>query len=83
MSKICPICNVYEAKHQGALNMHMYHCKMKQVNINVPRETIKKDEECVHEWRFLNLKAPIERKAYEGGFIEVCKKCQDLKGWDE
>jgi len=78
MSKICPLCG-YEAKHQGALNMHMYHCKMK----NVSRGTIEENEvkeTCEHEWRFLNLKAPIERRAYEGGYIEVCKKCQELKG---
>jgi hypothetical protein len=79
MSKVCPLCG-YEAKHQGALNMHMYHCKMK--NGNVPRGTNEPNEPttCEHEWRFLNLKAPIERRAYEGGFIEVCKKCQELKG---
>jgi hypothetical protein len=50
---------------------------------NVSRGTIKQNEvqeTCEHEWRFLNLKAPIERKAYEAGYIEVCKKCQDLKG---
>lgn len=80
MTKICPLCG-YEAKHQGALNMHMYHCKMK----NVSRETFKRHvtevtETCEHEWRFLNLKAPIERKAYEAGYLEVCIKCQDLKG---
>jgi hypothetical protein len=77
MSKTCPLCG-YEAKHQGALNMHMYHCKMK----NVPRGTNNEEvtETCKHEWRFLNLKAPIERKAYESGYLEVCVKCQDLKG---
>jgi hypothetical protein len=81
MSKICPLCG-YEAKHQGALNMHMYHCKMK----NVPRGTNEEHDntlspkECSHEWRFLNLKAPIEKRAYEAGYIEVCKKCQDLRG---
>ena len=77
MGKICPICNTYEAKHQGALNMHMYHCKMKNTP-NVPRETI--ENGCEHEWRLLNLNSPIEMKAFKGGYIEVCKKCQDLKG---
>jgi hypothetical protein len=79
MSKTCSICG-YEAKHQGALNMHMYHCKMKNGK-NVPRET--NQETCNHEWRFLNLKSPIEKRAYEAGYIEVCKKCQDLKGENE
>lgn len=87
MGKICPICNTYDAKHQGALNMHMYHCKMKHstfINENVSRGTEQqKQEGCSHEWRFLNLKAPIEKRAFENGYIEVCKKCHDLKGYDE
>jgi len=80
MGKICPICKTYDAKHQGALNMHMYHCKMKNQTEIVSRETNEKPADCVHEWRFLNLRAPIEKKAYEHGYIEVCIKCQDLKG---
>jgi hypothetical protein len=77
--KICPLCG-YQAKHQGALNMHMYHCKMKNGNVSRGTNETTVPETCEHEWRFLNLKAPIERRAYEAGYIEVCKKCQDLKG---
>lgn len=79
MTKTCSICG-YEAKHQGALNMHMYHCKMKNVSRGTIEGEGQKEKECVHEWRFLNLRAPIEKKAYEHGYIEVCTKCQDLKG---
>lgn len=73
--KTCPLCGKNDLKHQGALNMHMYHCKMKQVH--VPRET---KETCKHNWRFLNLNMPIEKRAYEAGYKEVCVNCQDLKG---
>lgn len=83
MGKICPICNVYEAKHQGALNMHMYHCKIKNTPNNTIVQEKENDDVCTHDWRFLNLKSPIERKAFENGYTEVCKKCQDLKGWNE
>ncbi|MDP4170150.1 MAG: hypothetical protein Q8906_06025 [Bacillota bacterium] len=79
MSKVCPLCG-YEAKHQGALNMHMYHCKMKNVSRGTNNQEGQKEVKCDHTWRFLNLKAPIEKRAYEGGFIEVCTKCQELKG---
>lgn len=75
MSKICPICQ-YEAKHQGALNMHMYHCKMK----NVPRETKQEiSKECTHSWRLLNLQSGIEAQANKNGYMEVCKTCQTLR----
>jgi hypothetical protein len=55
---------------------------MKQVH--KPQEQQQQQHnECVHEWRFLNLKAPIERKAFEAGNVEVCVKCQELKGWND
>lgn len=78
MSKICPICNTYEAKHQGALNMHMYHCKLKNTPNNAQEQN--NNDVCSHEWRLLNLNSSIEMKAFKAGYIEVCKKCQDLKG---
>lgn len=74
----CRFCGVSTRKDgtpfekQGQLNLHEYHCKMK----NVSHETI---EECKHKFRFLNLRQPIENKAYEAGYKEVCSKCQDLK----
>jgi hypothetical protein len=73
MSKTCSICG-YEAKHQGALNMHMYHCKMK----NVPRETMQ-EETCKHRFRLLSVSSSIESKAYEKGYMEVCSLCQELR----
>lgn len=75
MSKICPICNTYEAKHQGALNMHMYHCKIK----NVSRETVPEElKECEHDFRLLSVSNHYEKIAYKKGYMEVCKKCQTL-----
>lgn len=60
---------------QGQLNLHEYHCKMK----NVTRETIQEETKaCEHTYRLLNLKQPIELKAYNGGYKEVCVKCQEL-----
>jgi hypothetical protein len=83
--KTCPICGRDNLKHQGALNIHMYHCKMKNVSKIVDYgDNLEKEKEkvqiCEHEWRFLNLKAPIERKAYSHGYLEVCTQCQELKG---
>jgi hypothetical protein len=80
--KICPLCQ-YEAKHQGALNMHMYHCKMRngqRDNNIVSRETIEDvKEECTHSFRLLSVNSPIEKKAYENGYMEVCRLCQELR----
>lgn len=77
--KTCPLCGKNDLKHQGALNIHMYHCKMKQVNVT--RETLKQgSDDCTHDFRLLNLNSPIEKKAYNSGYHFVCTKCQDLKG---
>lgn len=89
--KTCTICGRDDLKHQGALNIHMYHCKMKNINMqaHVPGGNVTRGtnidtqlplEDCVHEWRFLSLKSAIERKAYNGGYKEVCINCQELKG---
>lgn len=82
--KTCPLCQK-ELKHQGALNMHMYHCKMKNGSKTENLKTVKATEEgllveaCKHEYRFLNLNAPIERIAYGENYKEVCKSCQELR----
>jgi hypothetical protein len=77
--KVCPICGKDDLKHQGALNMHMYHCRMK----NVSRETIEQKEnvkeECQHSFRLLSVSSPIEAKAYKNGYMEVCRTCQELR----
>jgi hypothetical protein len=60
---------------QGQLNLHEYHCKMK----NVSRGTLEQQSEsCEHDYRLLNLKQPIELKAYHNGYKGVCVKCQEL-----
>jgi hypothetical protein len=81
--KVCPICGKDDLKHQGALNMHMYHCKMRkgvgEMNI-VSRETIEDvKEDCSHSFRLLSVSSPIEAKAYKNGYMEVCRVCQELR----
>lgn len=64
---------------QGQLNLHEYHCKMKQSQ-HVSRETPQeKEKECEHEFRLLSVSAPIEKRAYLAGYKEVCVKCQQLR----
>jgi hypothetical protein len=75
--KTCSICGKDDLKHQGALNMHMYHCRMKH---NVSRETMEeRKEECDHSWRLLSVSHPIENRAFKNGYMEVCTKCQELR----
>lgn len=76
----CQYCGVTSRKDgrpfekQGQLNLHEYHCKMKNHSSN--NDDL---EECKHSFRFLNLRQPIERKAYSAGYIEVCSKCQEVR----
>lgn len=56
---------------QGQLNLHEYHCKMRHTGEA-------EQEKCKHEFRFLNVKSAIEKKAYDAGYMEVCIKCQEL-----
>lgn len=75
IGKVCPICG-WVGKHQGALNIHMYHCKMK----NGRNEKVEKHlEQCQHEWRLLNAAGHVEQKAIRAGYTEVCKKCQEVQ----
>lgn len=78
--KKCPNCGK-EFQKQGHLNLHKYHCDIKQAKKNAGEpEEEKKNAACVHNWRLLNLKIPVEKNAYEqGNFTEVCTKCQDLQ----
>jgi hypothetical protein len=79
----CSLCGKGFPK-QGHLNLHMYHCKMKNPSPE-GKQPIKKVEDqviletCNHNFRLLNLHVPIERKAYQAGYKEVCSKCQDLQ----
>lgn len=76
LEKDCPLCGK-TLKHQGALNMHMYHCKMKQASQGQKEE--EKPETCKHERkRLLNLRAAQEKMAYNAGYKEICIDCQEL-----
>lgn len=76
--KACKICG-YIAKHQGALNMHSYHCKVKHMS----KEPVQKhfeQETCEHSWRLLSARGRFEeRQALAQGYNEVCTKCHDVK----
>jgi hypothetical protein len=78
----CKYCGVQARKDgrpfekQGQLNLHEYHCKMK----HVPRETKEDiDQDCEHSFRLLTVSSPIEKQAYNSGYMEVCRKCQELR----
>jgi hypothetical protein len=75
--KGCKICGKV-LKHQGALNIHMYHCKIKHGQ----HETVQKHFQqvtCEHEWRLLGKHHPAERQALAQGYNEVCSKCQEVQ----
>lgn len=78
LEKTCDLCGKV-LKHQGALNIHKYHCKMKQAQKEQPKQEEPKQEEiCEHNFRLLNLRAPMEKRAYDAGYKEVCIKCQEV-----
>lgn len=75
--KACMICG-YVARHQGALNMHMYHCRIK----NGKHETVQKHMEqvsCEHSFRLLTPHRREEKVALAQGYNEVCTKCQEVQ----
>jgi hypothetical protein len=77
--KTCPICGKNDLKHQGALNIHMYHCKVKHGQIKEVKEHYEKvDENCNHSWRLLG-NTGIEQKARLSGYMEVCTHCQEVQ----
>jgi hypothetical protein len=61
---------------QGQLNLHEYHCKMKN---NVSRETKEEEKDCTHNFRLLTVSSSIEKNAYDRGYMEVCTLCQELR----
>lgn len=82
--KTCPICGK-ELKHQGALNLHMWSCNLKNgakqpdmVVVQQVEPGVIQVKECEHDFRFLNLNHPMELKAYNANYKEVCTKCQEL-----
>lgn len=75
--KACRICGKV-LKHQGALNIHMYHCKIK----NGQHETVQKhfeQETCEHNFRLLTPYRREEKMALAQGYNEVCTKCHDVQ----
>lgn len=82
----CPTCGTTKSKsgneftNQGQLNLHMYHCKMKQQRQNVQSQGAQQPiGSCSHNWRLLNPYKDDERQAMDANFGEVCIKCQDLR----
>lgn len=84
--KTCKFCGAKFEK-QGQLNLHQYHCKIKHINKdsehypNSQNDRSSKNGDidiCSHNYRLLNLKIPIEKRAYGAGYKEVCVKCQEL-----
>lgn len=73
--KVCDICG-REFEKQGHLNLHKYHCRIKHNNFEGYE---KEQKECEHYFRFLNLNVPLERRAYNEGYREVCKTCQMVR----
>jgi hypothetical protein len=80
--KTCELCGK-EFERQGQLNLHKYHCQIRQYKKdNVSRETKKeekKEEECLHSFRLLNGNIPIEKRAINSGYVEVCTKCLNVQ----
>ena len=66
---ICSKCGK-DCGNPPALTLHEHYCKGKK------EETKNK---CVHDFRLLNPTAPAEEKALIEGYIQVCKKCQELE----
>jgi hypothetical protein len=79
--KVCKICG-YVARHQGALNIHMYHCKIKHGQHAAVQKSMEQ-ETCAqtgnHSWRLLNRYKREEQIALSQGYNEVCSKCQEVQ----
>jgi hypothetical protein len=81
--KTCLICGKSDLKHQGALNIHMYHCKVKNGQVKEVKEHFENNkQDCEvtgnHSWRLLG-NTGIERNARQAGFMEVCSHCQSVQ----
>lgn len=80
--KKCKHCGK-EFEKQGQLNLHQYHCmiRMHRKEQSVPRETLLENgkERCEHSFRLLNGNVPIEARAIQNGYVEVCSKCQSVQ----
>lgn len=69
-----------EFKTQGQLNLHEYHCKMRQGTGPQSAPAQKpQDGNCNHAWRVLSNRKADEGAAIAAGYGEVCTKCQELR----
>jgi uncharacterized Zn finger protein (UPF0148 family) len=80
---VCPICQMdfshkEPRKRQGAMNLHKYHCMMKNLKSQHEQQQ-EKPQECSHTFRLLNNVTPAERQAIARGYTEVCTKCQEVE----
>ncbi len=66
---ICSKCGK-DCGNPPALTLHEHYCKSKKEE---------KPNKCEHEFRLLNPSAPAEEKALIAGYIQVCKKCEELE----
>lgn len=71
----CETCG-YETEHNGAFNLHKYHCNLQK---GVKTEKKPKEVTCEHSWRLLNSNDVREKLAIEKGFSEVCEKCLNIR----
>jgi uncharacterized Zn finger protein (UPF0148 family) len=79
----CPICGMdfshkEPRKRQGAMNLHKYHCMMKNFKTQQEQKEEVQDT-CSHTFRLLNNVNPAERQAIARGYTEVCTKCQEVE----
>lgn len=67
-----------EFKSQGQLNLHEYHCRMKQ-GTGAQSSPAQEPKTCSHDWRLLNPHKQDEAAAMNAHYGEVCTKCQELR----
>lgn len=75
--KACKICGKV-CKHQGALNIHVYHCKIKHGQFDPVQKTMDQAT-CEHSWRLLGGRNREEYLAMKQGYTEVCTKCHEVQ----
>lgn len=76
----CSVCGK-EFEKQGSLNLHEYHCKLKNgqgVQQQQNKQVVNQNS-CDHDYRALNSRDSLEYRAINAGFTEVCDKCENLQ----
>lgn len=69
---ICEYCGK-DCGNPPALELHMKFCKKKNGH------NVENKNNCEHEFRLLNPNRPIEFKALQNGYLQVCIKCSELE----